>query len=56
MRQAGRVRRCALILVPRLWIDPLGPMLKVAPIIVLNLVALASREDLNDGLSLPLQY
>lgn len=33
------------ILVPRLWADPLGPMLKIWPIMVLNLVALAIRED-----------
>ena len=32
-------------LVPRLWIDPLGPMLKIWPIIALNLVALAILED-----------
>jgi uncharacterized protein YbjT (DUF2867 family) len=33
------------ILVPRLWADPLGPMLKIWPVIMLNLVALAIRED-----------
>lgn len=33
------------ILVPRLWQEPLGPLLKIWPIIVLNLVALAIRED-----------
>jgi uncharacterized protein YbjT (DUF2867 family) len=33
------------ILVPRLWNDPLGPMLKIWPVLVLNLVALAIRED-----------
>lgn len=33
------------ILVPRLWADPLGPMLKIWPIIVLHLVALATLED-----------
>jgi hypothetical protein len=33
------------ILVPRLWRDPLGPMLKIWPVMVLNLVALAIRED-----------
>jgi hypothetical protein len=33
------------ILVPRLWIDPLGPMLKIWPILALNLVALAIHED-----------
>ncbi len=33
------------ILLPRLWREPLGPLLKVFPIIVLNLVALAILED-----------
>jgi uncharacterized protein YbjT (DUF2867 family) len=33
------------ILVPRLWADPLGPMLKIWPILVLNLIALAVVED-----------
>jgi hypothetical protein len=33
------------ILVPRLWIDPLGPMLKIWPVLALNLVALAILED-----------
>jgi uncharacterized protein YbjT (DUF2867 family) len=33
------------ILVPRLWIDPLGPMVKIWPIIVLTLVALAILDD-----------
>ena len=33
------------ILVPRLWADPLGPMLKIWPIIVLHFVALAISED-----------
>jgi uncharacterized protein YbjT (DUF2867 family) len=33
------------ILVPRLWADPLGPMLKIWPIIVLHVAALAIRED-----------
>ena len=33
------------ILVPRLWIDPLGPMLKIAPVMVFNLIALAILED-----------
>ena len=32
-------------LVPRLWTDPLGPMLKICPIIVLSLAALAILED-----------
>ncbi|HEX6997284.1 MAG TPA: SDR family oxidoreductase [Gammaproteobacteria bacterium] len=30
---------------PRLWADPVGPMLKIWPIMVLNLVALAIAED-----------
>lgn len=33
------------ILVPRLWIDPLGPMLKIWPVLALNVVALAILED-----------
>lgn len=33
------------ILVPRLWADPLGPMLKIWPILALNLVALAILKD-----------
>jgi len=33
------------IILPRLWDDPLGPMMKVWPIIALNLVALAILED-----------
>jgi hypothetical protein len=28
-----------------LWIDPVGPMLKIWPILALNLVALAIVED-----------
>lgn len=32
-------------LTPALWADPLGPLLKVAPILVLNLVALAILDD-----------
>lgn len=32
-------------LVPRLWSDPLGPMLKIWPVLLLNMVALAIRED-----------
>jgi uncharacterized protein YbjT (DUF2867 family) len=31
--------------VPELWADPLGPLLKVLPILALNLVALAILED-----------
>jgi uncharacterized protein YbjT (DUF2867 family) len=30
---------------PRLWVDPVGPMLKIWPIVVLNLVALAIVDD-----------
>jgi uncharacterized protein YbjT (DUF2867 family) len=33
------------VLVPRLWSDPLGPLLKVMPILVLHLVALGLVED-----------
>jgi hypothetical protein len=33
------------ILVPRLWSDPLGPMLKIWPIIMMNLTALAILDD-----------
>jgi uncharacterized protein YbjT (DUF2867 family) len=33
------------ILVPRLWADPLGPMLKIWPIIVLHFTALAFLDD-----------
>lgn len=33
------------ILVPELWSDPLGPMLKIWPVLALNLVALAILED-----------
>lgn len=33
------------ILVPRLWADPLGPMLKIWPIIILHFVALAIVDD-----------
>lgn len=33
------------LLLPALWSDPLGPLLKIAPIIALNLVALAILED-----------
>lgn len=35
----------ATILVPQLWADPLGPILKILPILMLNLVALATLED-----------
>jgi hypothetical protein len=33
------------ILLPGLWKEPLGPMLKVVPILVLNLTALAVLEN-----------
>jgi hypothetical protein len=33
------------ILLPRLWAEPLGPMLKIWPIIAFNLMLLAIRED-----------
>jgi uncharacterized protein YbjT (DUF2867 family) len=33
------------VLVPRLWVDPLGPMLKIWPVLALNLVAFAILED-----------
>jgi uncharacterized protein YbjT (DUF2867 family) len=33
------------LLLPRLWADPLGPLLKILPIILLNLMLLAIRED-----------
>ena len=33
------------ILVPWLWLDPLGPMLKIGPVMVFNLVALAVLDD-----------
>jgi hypothetical protein len=33
------------ILAPHLWSDPLGPMLKIAPILILHLVAIAVLED-----------
>ena len=33
------------ILVPALWLDPLGPMVKAAPLILLHLVALAILEE-----------
>lgn len=32
-------------LLPRLWEDPLGPMMKIWPILALNLIALAILED-----------
>jgi uncharacterized protein YbjT (DUF2867 family) len=33
------------VLVPRLWADPLGPLLKIVPVTVLNVVALAILDD-----------
>jgi DoxX-like family len=33
------------ILMPALWADPLGPLLKIAPIAVLHLIALAILDD-----------
>jgi hypothetical protein len=33
------------ILVPRLWSDPLGPMLKIWPVLVLHFTALAILDD-----------
>lgn len=33
------------LLLPRLWAEPIGPMLKIWPILVLNLVALATLDD-----------
>jgi uncharacterized protein YbjT (DUF2867 family) len=33
------------LLVPRLWIDPLGPMLKILPVLALNMTAIAILED-----------
>jgi hypothetical protein len=33
------------IILPRLWIDPLGPMVKILPIMILNLVAFAILKD-----------
>lgn len=35
----------SVLILPMLWADPLGPMLKIWPILVLNLVALAVLED-----------
>jgi uncharacterized protein YbjT (DUF2867 family) len=35
----------ATLLLPGLWADPLGPLVKIAPILLLNLVALAILED-----------
>lgn len=35
----------ASVLLPRLWVDPLGPLVKIAPAAVLHLVALAMLRD-----------
>lgn len=35
----------ATALVPRLWLDPLGPLVKILPILVLHLQALATLHD-----------
>src|SRR5205814_285458 len=32
-------------ILPRLWADPLGPMWKIWPVMVFNLIALAIRSD-----------
>jgi hypothetical protein len=32
-------------ILPRLWVDPLGPLLKIWPLLILNLIALAILED-----------
>ena len=51
-RRSRRRWRCRLstwllatLLLPGLWADPLGPLLKILPILVLNLVALAILDD-----------
>jgi hypothetical protein len=33
------------VLVPRLWAEPLGPLLKIWPILALNLILLAILEE-----------
>lgn len=33
------------LMLPRLWLDPLAPLMKILPIVTLILVALAIRED-----------
>jgi hypothetical protein len=35
----------ATVLLPGLWRDPLGPLLKIAPLLVLSLVAVATLDD-----------
>ncbi|MDI4665648.1 SDR family oxidoreductase [Xanthobacter autotrophicus] len=35
----------ATVLVPRLWLDPLGPLVKILPVLVLHLQALATLRD-----------
>jgi hypothetical protein len=56
-RRTARAALCAALLlsfgyvvvgtvtVPRLWADPLGPMLKILPVLALSLVALAILEE-----------
>ena len=41
---AERIALIGTILVPRLWVDPMGPMLKIFPILALHLAALAIVE------------
>ena len=33
------------VLLPQLWVDPLGPFLKIGPIVMLSLVALAILDE-----------
>ena len=33
------------LLVPQVWADPIGPMLKIGPVLALNLTALAILDD-----------
>ena len=35
----------ATVTLPVLWVDPLGPLVKIVPVLVLNLAALAILED-----------
>jgi hypothetical protein len=35
----------ATVLLPRLWTDPMGPLLKMAPVVALHLVVLAIVDD-----------
>ena len=41
----GRHPAIGTALVPRLWSDPMGPMLKVLPILALHLAALGLIDD-----------